>query len=104
MHSITDIAKEMYPDLVICDLDYIKHDQQLVQDAIEIWKKDNCQVLIYSLDNFVNDSVHIENITSFTKWIWKTNTEAQFFTKAYSSDSAHAAPSSLSGCFAHTYM
>ena len=64
MHSITDIAKEMYPDLVICDLDYIKHDQQLVQDAIEIWKKDNCQVLIYSLDNFVNDSVHIENIRS----------------------------------------
>ena len=64
MHSITDIAKEMYPDLVICDLDYIKHDQQLVQDAIEIWKKDNCQVLIYSLDNFVNDRPHIESIRS----------------------------------------
>tara|TARA_R110001632_G_scaffold42339_3_gene106973 strand:- start:489 stop:1448 length:960 start_codon:yes stop_codon:yes gene_type:complete len=64
MHSITDIATEMYPELIVCNLDYIKHDQQLVQDAIEIWKKDNCQVLIYSLDNFVNDSVHIENIRS----------------------------------------
>jgi len=64
MHSITDIATEMYPELIVCNLDYIKHDQQLVQDAIDIWKKDNCQVLIYSLDNFVNDRPHIENIRS----------------------------------------
>jgi hypothetical protein len=64
MHSITDIAKKMYPDLVICELDDIKHDQQIVQDDIDSWKKDNCQVLIYSRDNFVNDRPHIENIRS----------------------------------------
>ena len=64
MHSIIDIAKEMYPELIVCNLDIIKHDQQLVQDAIDNWKKDNCQVLIYSLDNFVNDRPHIENIRS----------------------------------------
>lgn len=64
MHSIIDIATEMYPELIVCNLDYIKHDQQLVQDTIDNWKKDNCQVLIYSLDNFVNDKSHIENIRS----------------------------------------
>lgn len=64
MHSITDVAKEMYPDLVICSLDAIKHDQQLIQDTIDSWKQNNCQVLIYSLDNFTNDRPHIENIKS----------------------------------------
>lgn len=54
----------MYPDLVICNLDAIKHDEQLVEDAIMSWKQKNCKVLLYSLDNFVNDKNHIENIRS----------------------------------------
>ena len=64
MHSITDIANEMYPELIVCNLDGIKHDEQLVQDAIESWKQKNCRVLVYSLDNFINDCKHIENIRS----------------------------------------
>lgn len=64
MHSIIDIAKEMYPDLVICKLDAIKHDQQLIQDSIDSWKHNNCQVLIYSLDNYANDKKHLSNIRS----------------------------------------
>lgn len=64
MHSITDLAKEMYPDLVICVLDAIKNDQQRMRDTIDMWKQNNCKVLVYSLDNFVNDRPHIENILS----------------------------------------
>jgi len=64
MHSITDIAKEMYPNLVICNLDAIKHDEQLLQDTINLWKKNNCEVLVYSLDNFQNDKSHLINIRS----------------------------------------
>jgi hypothetical protein len=64
MHSIRDVAKEMYPDLVVCILDTIKHDEQLIQDAIDSWRQSNRQVLIYSLDNFANDRPHIENIRS----------------------------------------
>lgn len=64
MHSITDIAKEIYEDLVVCELDLIKHDEQLMQDAITSWKKKNCKVLVYSLDNFANDRKHIEQIRS----------------------------------------
>ena len=64
MHSIIDIAQEMYPDLEVCVLDTIKHDQQLIDDAIVTWKKKNCKVLVYCLDNFVNDSKHIEHFKS----------------------------------------
>ena len=64
MHSITDIAQEMYKDLVVCELDTIKHDEQLVQDAIVSWKNKNCKVLVYSLDNFINDRTHVEHIKS----------------------------------------
>jgi len=64
MHSIGDIATKMYPDLIVCNLDAIKHDEQLIQDAIDSWKQKNCKVLVYSLDNFINDRGHIENIRS----------------------------------------
>ena len=64
MHSITDMAMEMYPDLIICRLDTIKHNEQLLQDTIDSWKQNNRKVLVYSLDNFKNDKSHIENIRS----------------------------------------
>lgn len=54
----------MYPDLIICSLDSIKHDEQLLQDTINSWKQNNREVLVYSLDNFHNDNSHIENIRS----------------------------------------
>jgi hypothetical protein len=73
MHSITDVAKELYPDLIICKLDTIKHDQQLIQDTIDSWKQSNCQVLLYSLDNFENDRPHIENVRSqYEKFVFTT--------------------------------
>ena len=54
----------MYPELVVCVLDTIKHDRQLIDDAIESWKNKNSKVLIYSLDNFTNDRQHINHIRS----------------------------------------
>lgn len=58
------MAMEMYPDLIICRLDTIKHNEQLLQDTIDSWKQNNRKVLVYSLDNFKNDKSHIENIRS----------------------------------------
>lgn len=59
-----DIAHEMYPEVVTCYLDRIKHDEQLLQDTVDKWKRSNRPVLIYSLDNFINDAPHIEKIRS----------------------------------------
>lgn len=55
---------EMYPDLFICELDEIKHDQQLLQDTIDSWKKDNCRVLIHLLNDFEHYRAPMEHIRS----------------------------------------
>ena len=53
MHSILDIAFEINKDLVVCNLDTIGNTEKLY-DQIKLWKKKNCFVLVYAIDNFVH--------------------------------------------------
>ena len=51
MHSILDIAKEIYPDVSICHLDFIKNESHM-QEQIKFWKDFNKRVLIYTDENY----------------------------------------------------
>ena len=50
MHSIIDIAKQSYPDLITCRLDDID-DEEALQDHITSWKRLNRPILLESDDN-----------------------------------------------------
>ena len=60
MHSILDVAKETYPDLITCRLSNISNDQVL-EDHIKSWKDQNRPVLIESDDN-IEHRRHIDII------------------------------------------
>lgn len=51
MHSILDIAKETYPGITICHLDFIKSEEHMLEQ-IKSWKDVNQPVLIYTDENY----------------------------------------------------
>jgi hypothetical protein len=61
MHSIKDVAREMYPDIIIHDLD-LDTNTDLLDDKIAQWKITNKPVLVLACDNFDRHRDSIEKI------------------------------------------
>lgn len=91
MHSIIDVARDLYPEMQVYNLDIVS-DPELLERDINFWKEKNKPVLILACDNFDrhrtalekiknrydkfafttpgfnNDRHHISNIDSLTAW------------------------------------
>ena len=69
MHSIKDVAREMYPDIIIHDLD-LDPNTDLLDDKIAQWKITNKPVLVLACDNFDRHRDSIEKIKEHLARNW----------------------------------